>query len=395
MRHITRYLVVLALLIVGAWAVPAAHAQCVGNNNTVTCTGFDEDGFRAMGTEDITVTVESGAMVNGIGIDESTGGLTIDITNNGTIYEGIGSFINDGSSVIIDNNAYIATDSGNAILVVGNIGSDHSIMVTNDGSINAVADFAETGMLLRVETGGSIEVVNNGPIEAAIVGLDVGGAFSPLDSISVENNSTITSDNIGVAFGQIETANVSRLTNTGTIIGAVGVGPYLSGYGKLDLINSGTITGTDGTAVDLDYGDNSATMKVGSVVNGTIDGNNGTDTLIFDYTGAPCDTPMPHTPTQGSGSIDFLGNTHTYTSFETVSVTFNVSPCVNNGDIDENGHITPVDAITVLNTLGDPVSETNLRADTDGDNDIDIADFRYVVGRLGATCASEASCVLP
>ncbi len=96
----------------------AANAQCVPDpatsGQTVTCSGFLPDGFEAgAGVNNLTVTVQSGAILN----------------DNGTAAVGL----NDSNTVI--NNGTLNPDPSRTGLSAGN-----SNTVTNNGIISAISN---------------------------------------------------------------------------------------------------------------------------------------------------------------------------------------------------------------------------------------------------------------
>ncbi len=60
-----------------------------------------------------------------------------------------------------------------------------------------------------------------------------------------------------------------------------------------------------------------------------------------------------------------------------------IAPPGTSYDTNGDGYISPVDAVLVVNRVGETVTSSNSFADVDGDNDIDQADVQAVVDRLG------------
>ncbi len=52
-------------------------------------------------------------------------------------------------------------------------------------------------------------------------------------------------------------------------------------------------------------------------------------------------------------------------------------------DVNGDGYISPVDAVMVLNQVGQPLTNSNRFADVDGDEDIDADDAQAIIDRLG------------
>jgi len=146
-----------------------------------------------------------------------------------------------------------------------------------------------TGVTFRVNG----KVTNEGIIWAH---KDFGIYF--YDSGTVENSGTIkATDDIGVggqhrATGIYVNKGKVDITNSGTISGEVGIRLSSDDYDDT-LDNSGTIQATkaggNGTAVDMGGGDDKATFRRGTRVTGWVDGGDGADTMEFNDAGTQVD----------------------------------------------------------------------------------------------------------
>lgn len=222
----------------------------------------------------------------------SSGG---DITNQGSITGSSGVNIGGGGGTLANTGMITATGAFGTAAQVAN-GS----IVDNSGSIiseNAQAVSIGNGVALTTlinRTGGQI----------------IGGPSSFFDAVSVGSNFMI--DNGGLIRGQGSNAFfdltaiygfdvTGTLTNreNGTIENLIsGVAIEFPGSSVQTLENAGTINGN----VKLDGGADIVMLKPGSVINGTLNGGSGTDSLEF------------NAPTGAWGEFDF--DTTTVTGFD-------------------------------------------------------------------------------
>ena len=215
-------------------------------------------------------TITNDYQIIGLGGNGVTATTDLTLTNNGT------SGLIRGSA-----NGIVATDGGAITTNITN--SDEITGLAGDG-VRALDSFV---------------LINNAG--GVITGTGGTGVWLD-DNASVTNNGTITGTNSGVRVSE-----GSTVTNTGTISGSIGIDAFGSGS-TFNLTNSGTITGTGGTAIDgilgggvdtyllnagslvtgdifLRSGDDTITQTSdsddSSIVDGNIDGGSGTDTLNF------------------------------------------------------------------------------------------------------------------
>ncbi|ODT78207.1 MAG: hypothetical protein ABS76_24675 [Pelagibacterium sp. SCN 64-44] len=201
---------------------------------------------------------------------------------------GVGSFSNSGS---------ILGDGDPAIVIGGTLDSfSNTGLVQSDAGNETiyfnsdVARFSNDGKIININANDGRGIEFNGAV----------GAFTNSGSVSSYRN--------GITFGQgFTTAHnsgsiVSRaaageigvrinepggaFTNSGTIQGATAVGYILNTAGPNTLVNSGTLKGTDGTAIGFDNGDDLLKLETGSKIIGAVRFNGGDDTIdVADFTG--------------------------------------------------------------------------------------------------------------
>ncbi len=198
---LARRLLVPALLAVGAFALDPgeARADCaVTVPNVIVCAPPGTGGF-GTGVEDgQTITVESGATLNPVGINVRDNNV-ITVENGGTI-DGTGG---GGGNGIVGN-------AGNRISNAGTITVD----AANDGIRVTMGDMdADT---IDIQNSGTIEVTGSG------VGIQAGTGDGNRDSIDVQNTGTI---------------NVTGMNGTGI---AEVVGNTIDNRGEIVLSGDGT-----------------------------------------------------------------------------------------------------------------------------------------------------------
>lgn len=243
------------------------------------------------------ITVEEGATINvsyrgldGTGIylrENAASGnyLSGTITNSGTI-AGVFYGISAGSLKLVNDSTGIieCSDNGSSAVNTNSGGND----ITNRGSISGNG----YGVFL---SGSGNTLTNSGTITGRD-GISVyvrGGGTILNEEGGVLKSTSSNSTDAAVSFGS---AAEGTVTNKGEITGPIGV--IFAGTGADILDNSGTITGTSGTAVNMGAGNDTAYLRDGSAITGAVAGGDGTDTIHL----------------EGSGTI----TTGTITGWETV-----------------------------------------------------------------------------
>ncbi len=258
------------VLLATALPLNTAQADCtLSGNGTLECSG-------AIGPNG----VDNAGLIGDVHIQYGTtvvGGTAS--TNAGVSMGPSGTLMNDGS---ITGNASGVTSEG--LLTLNNngvirgaglsgIASQGAVNGTNNGLIQGQTSGISTSSSLQLENNGritgrigtqsqSVDLKNNGTIDALNVGVDVTSAAS--GNAKVVNDGTISVGNAsGLAIraaGNLEVTNRARIvggisafgisgTNTGTIDGQAGTAFY--SIGPFNLSNNGTVTGRTGAiAVD-------------------------------------------------------------------------------------------------------------------------------------------------
>jgi hypothetical protein len=236
-------LVGLILLIVQGGAAGIAYAQCAGGSTSVECTGVDPDGYFTMPGSSTTVTVHSGAQVNGpIFLD---GDDTLNVQPGGTISDGLigGPAVFSANGSQINNAGTITAEGDSANFGIAGINSGP---ITNSGTIQA--NGVDTGM--GIQAGGDdVRVANSGTIQGTggllATGIYGGGTYT----VSITNSGTITTDGMANGHGLVAQAGTfAQAANSGTIHASgtmYGVGLVAAGD-AVQVTNSGTIDARGG-----------------------------------------------------------------------------------------------------------------------------------------------------
>ena len=210
--------------------------------NRGSITGNGEDGIDS--DDFASITNYASGIITGTGDDG------IDVENN-SIVDNYGSITGTGDDGIDIDDDGIVNNYSSGIITGGSgdgIEAKDDLAVNNSGSITGSDD----GITLNSGT-----ITNNfgGIISGGSGGGDAGVEGSGPGTVDVNNN-----------FG-------------GLITGFTGV--KLSGD-SADLVeNSGTITGTGGTAIKMGSGDDTTNINNGSTINGDVDGGDDVDTVNF------------------------------------------------------------------------------------------------------------------
>lgn len=281
----------------------------------------------------LTVTNEASGLIvgrngSGVGFDTTEIDPTkIVINNSGTIrgdYAGSGNVIDrtgsasftqdgDGDGVDIDGAATINNYAGGKILATGAGGFDSGGRANSSDGISIGGGVINNAGLIQGATVGI--VVNNdtnvgrsGVAATTITNSNTGSIIGQNGyAIRLENklsdardDDTIINDGTIIGGGAIPASGVITLQNgavdtnsSGNLDGAsysgTGNARFIKGdgsaiqmgEGKDKLVNSGTITGLNGRALNMEGGDDLVTIK-GGAVNGAMNGGSGFDTLTFD-----------------------------------------------------------------------------------------------------------------
>jgi len=238
-------------------------------NNWIYNSGTITGGTHGIETKiNIAITNQSGAFI----IGRSGSGINVDgfsnvatVVNFGTIKGNTNSPTADGDGIDIDGAATIYNYG--FVQAKGNTGA-------MDGNSEGFA------------LGGGF-VTNSGSISGQARGIQVddGNGNAGVSAIVIHNTGSILGENeyaIKIA-GNFNNTITNYSTGSITGNGAVGVGAAIQfGGGDDRLVNAGTISGTNGLAVDMGGGNDEIILKQGSTINGALDGGTGGNTLKFD-----------------------------------------------------------------------------------------------------------------
>jgi outer membrane autotransporter protein len=229
-------------------------------------------GISNSGTISAVASAASGsAFATGIsvsGVSAFAGG----ISNSGTISahsSGISSTIPVGIAVGTFLGANIVSTFAGGISNSGTITAAGSVFGGEGISVNGVSIFS----------GG---ISNSGMITARSSGIFVGNVANFSGGIS--NSGTIMAGATGIFVSADASTFAGGITNTGVISGAAGI---VLNVGGIDVLDSGTITGTGGTAIQFAGSGNTLTLGPGfAIVGNVISTGAANDTFRLGGTGA-------------------------------------------------------------------------------------------------------------
>lgn len=340
------------------------------------------------------ITFTQGGTVNNQGLID-TGFNGIRIQNGGNVTNAVGAVIEAGTSAVHVSGGGSLANSGQ---IIGQgaataVNFDGGGTITNNVGARIEGNGAGNGLSLR---GGTTRILtNHGTIVDVAGGFAAGvamqggtltngatgnitGSYNAIwaitgQPISIINAGMLTASTSGAAA--IELQHGGSIQNSGTIQGGFGI-EVLPGFGVTDastaITNSGTITGTDGTAVLFRAGTNSLTLQTGSVLNGNVIGGPNADSLVLMGTGTEGINKFSNFETLSmQGTAWTLTGTGTFTTSSTVqSGVLNVngqltSPTLTvqsggtlggigtiTGAVNNSGNIAPGNSIGKLNIIG-------------------------------------------
>jgi len=352
---------VAGLLVAGLLTPETARADCVvngapppnfvlDNNNNNVAINLDT-GCPGAPTGNQTLTIPNGITQtsnSNLGtIQENTGNATWDVTVSGTVSNTLtsGFFLRDAGSSVTINGTGIVNANGNGVrlngggtlnvsgqVTAGTGGFGDGVQINNGvGTVTVFAGGSLTGGTrgITANAAAPTTVSNAGMIRSttlSAIGLSgsgtvinqTGGTITSTNSIgiSISGGTAVVSNRSGATItGVLSGVGVNAggtITNDagGTITGNTGVRNV--GATPVTIISGGTITGNTGPAIEQGTGDDVVELRPGFVMNGTVLGNGGTDTLRFGGTGSA---------TFDVSLIDTGANTQQYRSFETFSKT--------------------------------------------------------------------------
>lgn len=284
---------------------------------STTGQGLDLDALRSDGVK-TTIINRAGGLIRGDASDGMKTGANATITNYGEIstgdshnadekFDGIDTDTATGVSItnygVISGGRHgITTDLGATLVNYGQItgrngsgyGSDGDGTVINHGTItgaysglqaNGDGDGVDIDKIAHIENYGTIQGVGAGGVDKGgfangSEGIALGGGYILNASgalISGADSAILVDDgsgNSGLA--------ATTLENFGTIQGLNGFGVKFVGEFADNVVNAGTISGSNGLALDLGAGNDSLTLRNGSRFVGVVDGGSGYDRVVMD-----------------------------------------------------------------------------------------------------------------
>lgn len=262
---------------------------------------FSANGLVGSFTNSGTITSEQAvAFDSGVSTFLNTETGTMVATGQSTVHSGgIGSFINHGT---LRANATVVDDR-QALYVHGTVGSllNTGLMQSLGGSgagfviDGDVGSFTNSGTISGTDLGGLVHgdtgtFRNSGLMTGAFGGFEIGG----LGAATLTNTGTLRAT--GAPTPDRRTSGLwlrnGTLTNTGTISGQYGVTVTNESTGGVEIINSGTITGTGGVAIEFDHINpdtagsaapgrtNILRLASSAVINGSVDFGAGSNSLL-------------------------------------------------------------------------------------------------------------------
>ena len=284
---------------------------------STTGQGLDLDALRSSGVK-TTLINRAGGLIRGDASDGMKTGANATITNYGEISTGDshnadekfdGIDIDSASGVSVTNYGVISggrhgitTDLGATLVNYGQItgrngsgfGSDGDGTVINHGTItgaysglqaNGDGDGVDIDKIAHIENYGTIQGVGAGGVDKGgfangSEGIALGGGYilNASNALISGANSAILVDDGSGGSGLAATT----LENYGTIQGLDGFGVKFVGEFADNVINGGTITGSNGLALDLGGGNDSLTLRNGSRFVGVVDGGSSYDRVMMD-----------------------------------------------------------------------------------------------------------------
>ncbi len=292
----------------------------IDNNGVIRSTtgqGLDLDALRSDGVK-TTIINRAGGLIRGDASDGMKTGANATITNYGEISTGDshnadekfdGIDIDSASGVSVTNYGVISggrhgitTDLGATLINYGQItgrngsgfGSDGDGTVINHGTItgaysglqaNGDGDGVDIDKIAHIENYGTIQGIGAGGVDKGgfangSEGIALGGGYilNASNALISGADSAILVDDGSGGSGLAATT----LENFGTIQGLNGFGVKFVGEFADNVINGGTISGSNGLALDLGGGNDSLTLRNGSRFVGVVEGGSGYDRVVMD-----------------------------------------------------------------------------------------------------------------
>ncbi len=249
--------------------VGTINGGTINGNNSAMITG----GVGAV-RGDLTLT-NSGTIINPLAGDFGAGALAGNVTitsNSGTI-SGSAAGITSGGNVMVTSN------SGTISSSTSGIGASSFAINAGTETTDANVTNTSTGKIMANEAAGGLQAIGILAKTATVNNAGLISASGP-DAINDGINTTGLTTITNAATGTISSSsrsgvrvNNATITNDGLITGNEGI-VFRNAGATGSVVNSGTITGTGGIAID--YGLNGSanpftlTLEPGSVINGKV-----------------------------------------------------------------------------------------------------------------------------
>jgi autotransporter-associated beta strand protein len=309
-------------------------------------------GIGIIGVPNFAGGIASGASIvanNGIYVD-SVSTFTGGISNTGRITAGNGFSISDISAFsggVSNSGQLIATNYGISVLSVTNFAGG----IFNTGDIKSTGVNAAGISLYNGSFSGGI--TNSGRIDAVGAGITLGDIVCvciqpPLGfSGGIWNSGTIAGGFAGIVVDD-PTKFAGGIMNTGVVSGVTGLVLFYNGAEGINVFNSGTITGTGGTAITFG-GLATLTLAPTSVINGKVTGGSGNNILQLGGSGSGTfDVSAIGSQYLGFGTFNKIDDsTWTLTGAGTFAGAVNV----NSGTLLVNGSLASA-SVTTVNSGG-------------------------------------------
>ncbi|WP_395739818.1 beta strand repeat-containing protein [Prosthecobacter sp.] len=316
----------------------------VTNTGTISGRHGITGGLSTSGTYAITVTNNAGGMISaangsGINIDGVFTGVTASVTNaqGATIQGGVLSTTTDGDGDGVDVDGILTLQNSGDIFGLGAKGTGGNPEAVSIGG-GSITNYA-TGRIIGSSL--AADAPNGDPAaEGHGILVDDSNGGNAIAAATITNSGLIQGKS-GFGIKMIGTFANTVTNNAGGTIRGAGTGAAIqTGNGNDTLNNAGTITGDNGSAIDL-QGGNDALNITGGTITGNIDGGTGTNTATispgagntFSYAGSFSNFSSVDISTGNvilSGSSTYSGNT---TVSGTLSVTNTTGSATGSGSV--------------------------------------------------------------
>ncbi len=341
----------------------SANIDTTGSTIQAQTTGiqldFNGTGLAKVTADNVTSNAEDGIRVRG----SATQTGNVEVTANGNVtgaVRGIDAYTAGTGEVIVTTAAGTTVTGGHSsngsnayalrVHNQGNAGhlanAGGHINVTVDGNLGTSSSRTEGGVYLIQRSFGDSTLTVNGDIFASADSEGARVRNGGVGALNVYINGNVDGGTFGVSVSQVlrthssfSADDVIRLTVAGSVEGDVGAlvsGLHAVHDSTILVTGTGSITGTDGTALDLDgVADHDVTLQSGATLTGKIDATGATGAVSLDIGG---------TVAVASGDAIELGGAaaHTVTvgTGGTVTGTIDLSAATGGTTLDISGAIS-------------------------------------------------------